>query len=49
MTLFKGGLFNPASLGMNHDELIATTNEPSIDILAINEIWLPTNEEAKAP
>lgn len=46
---FNVGLFNPGSLGSNHDEIIIAVLEGSIDMLAINETWLRPNEEKKAP
>lgn len=45
----KVGLYNPGSLGQNHDELVLAVMHHSIDILAINETWLRPNEEEKAP
>lgn len=46
---FTISLYNPGSLGRNHDELIVAMSLHSVDILAVNETWLRPNEEDKAP
>ncbi|KOB71688.1 Uncharacterized protein OBRU01_08196, partial [Operophtera brumata] len=47
--LLKIGLFNPGSLGTNHDNFIATVDRLDMDVLAINETWLHAGEEGRAP
>lgn len=43
------GLLNPGSLGTGHDEFYAAVEKHGVDILAINETWLRSGEEARAP
>jgi hypothetical protein len=47
--LLKVGLLNAGSLGTNHDNFIAVCSQQDFDILAINETWLQTGEEGRAP
>lgn len=43
--LLTVGLYNPGSLGSNHDEINVTVNKYELDFFAINETWLRPNEE----
>ncbi|KAL0839927.1 hypothetical protein ABMA28_016543 [Loxostege sticticalis] len=43
------GHFNAGSLGTKHEEFIAAAEELAPDILAVNETWLRTGEEDRAP
>lgn len=43
------GLLNPGSLGTGHDEFIVALLRHDVDVMAINETWLRTGEEARAP
>lgn len=45
----KLGLFNAGSLGTGHDELCVQVDRLLPDILAINETWLRSGEDARAP
>lgn len=45
----KIGFINPGSLGTNHDEFLAALVHHDFDVLAINETWLRTGEEGRAP
>lgn len=45
----KVGLYNAGSLGTNHDNFTAAVSKSDLDLLAINETWLRTGEEGRAP
>lgn len=45
----KVGIFNAGSLGTKHEELIAAVQDMAPDILAINETWLGSGQDDKAP
>ncbi|KAJ8714529.1 hypothetical protein PYW07_002754 [Mythimna separata] len=45
----KVGFWNAGSLGTKHDEFIAALLSLDIDIMTINETWLRTGEEGRAP
>ncbi|KOB73243.1 Uncharacterized protein OBRU01_09221 [Operophtera brumata] len=45
----KVGLYNPGSLGTNHDDFIVALVMRSPDIMAINETWIKDGEEWRAP
>lgn len=45
----KVGFWNAGSLGTKHDEFIAALLGSDVDIMAINETWLRTGEEGRAP
>lgn len=48
---FKFGLFNAGSLcnGSKHDEFLLAIGQHEPDIMAINETWLKTGQEGRAP
>lgn len=43
------GLYNPGSLGSNHDNIIAAFSGYSMDLIAINETWIRSGEDDRAP
>uniref|UniRef100_A0A2A4IWQ4 Reverse transcriptase domain-containing protein n=1 Tax=Heliothis virescens TaxID=7102 RepID=A0A2A4IWQ4_HELVI len=45
----KFGLFNAGSLATNQDEFLIAMGNHSVDIMAINETWLRSGEEDRAP
>ncbi|CAG9584366.1 unnamed protein product [Danaus chrysippus] len=45
----KLGLFNPGSLGSHHDEFIVLMERHDADVVAINETWLRSGEDGRAP
>lgn len=45
----KIGFINPGSLGTNHNEFLSALAHHDFDVLAINETWLRTGEEGRAP
>lgn len=47
--LLKFGLFNAGSLATNQDEFLIAMSQHSVDIMAINETWLRSGEEGRAP
>ncbi|KOB79219.1 putative reverse transcriptase [Operophtera brumata] len=46
---FKIGLYNPGSLGTNHESIIASFDRYSMDLIAINETWIRPGEDDRAP
>lgn len=47
--LLKVGLFNAGSLGTRHEEFVVAIEKSAVDIMAINETWLRSGEDGKAP
>ncbi|CAH2105512.1 unnamed protein product [Euphydryas editha] len=45
----KVGFLNPGSLGTKHEEFLVAMSRHNVDIMAINETWLKTGEEDRAP
>ncbi|CAB3246044.1 unnamed protein product [Arctia plantaginis] len=45
----KFGLFNAGSLGTRHDEFLIAMDLHAVDIMAINETWLRSGEDGRAP
>lgn len=45
----KLALYNAGSLNTGHDDFLAAMNHFNADIVAINETWLPSGQEACAP
>lgn len=43
------GLYNPGSLGTNHDNIIASFGRYSMDLIAINETWIQSGQDDRAP
>lgn len=42
-------MYNPGSLGTNHDNFIASVLRHDLDVLAINETWLSLQQDGRAP
>lgn len=45
----KIGLYNPGSLGTNHDNIVASFSKHCMDLVAINETWVNSSEDNRAP
>lgn len=45
----KIGFLNPGSLSTHHEEFLVALERHNVDILGLNETWLRSGEEGRAP